>query len=29
MVPPLRGAIVLVLSGLLALVAGARMENIV
>jgi hypothetical protein len=29
MVSPLRGAIVLVLSGLLALVAGARMENIV
>jgi hypothetical protein len=29
MATPLRGAIVLVLSGLLALVAGARMANIV
>jgi hypothetical protein len=29
MTTPSRGAIVVVLSGLLALVAGARMENIV
>jgi hypothetical protein len=29
MATPVRGAIVLVLSGLLALVAGARMANIV